>query len=79
MKDLVRRVTGSLKRLLSPALTAVRHPRPHPSGPTTRRTGGRPLRGEDNALVRPYLVAHERRADRIAATVSSTPVAGGTA
>ncbi|MFC9507287.1 hypothetical protein [Streptomyces sp. NPDC057002] len=26
-----------------------------------RHAGSRPLRGEDNALVRPYLVAHERR------------------
>ncbi|WP_327269478.1 hypothetical protein OG233_20610 [Streptomyces sp. NBC_01218] len=76
MKDLVRRVTGSLKWLVSPAPAAVRRPRPHPSGPTTRRTGGRPLRGEDNALVRPYLLAHEQRADRLMATLRSTPVAG---
>ncbi|MDJ0463677.1 hypothetical protein [Streptomyces sp. H27-C3] len=30
-------------------------------GPTVRRIGGRPTRGEDSLLVRPYLVAHERR------------------
>ncbi|WP_405459474.1 hypothetical protein OG786_20085 [Streptomyces sp. NBC_00101] len=79
MKDLVRRVTGSLKRLLSPAPTPVPHPLPYPSGPTARRTGGRPLRGEDNALVRPYLLAHEQRADRLMATLRSTPVAGAAA
>ncbi|MFF3481887.1 hypothetical protein ACFYXC_01225 [Streptomyces sp. NPDC002701] len=28
---------------------------------TTRRTGCRPLRGEDHVMVRPYLVEHERR------------------
>jgi len=27
---------------------------------TARRPGSRPLRGEDNAMVRPYLVAHEQ-------------------
>ncbi|NED92326.1 hypothetical protein G3I76_71235 [Streptomyces sp. SID11233] len=31
------------------------------SGPTAYRTGERPPRGEDSPLVRPYLVAHERR------------------
>ncbi|WLQ43006.1 hypothetical protein P8A22_25575 [Streptomyces laculatispora] len=30
-------------------------------GPTAYRTGERPPRGEDSALVRPYLVAHETR------------------
>lgn len=30
-------------------------------GPTTRHIGGRPPRGEDSPLVRPYLVAEERR------------------
>ncbi|WP_406169926.1 hypothetical protein [Streptomyces sp. NBC_00996] len=33
----------------------------HFGGPTAHRAGSRPLRGEDHALVRPYLVAHERR------------------
>lgn len=28
---------------------------PHPVGPTVRHLGSPPLRGEDNALVRPYL------------------------
>ncbi|MEU1086059.1 hypothetical protein ACFYPN_05805 [Streptomyces sp. NPDC005576] len=68
MKDLVRRFTGSLRRLVSPLPAAVRHPHACPAGPTVRCIGGRPLRGEDTALVRPYLVAHERRADRIAFT-----------
>ncbi|MFJ2414620.1 hypothetical protein [Streptomyces brevispora] len=31
------------------------------SGPTAYRTGERPPRGEDSPLVRPYLIAHERR------------------
>jgi hypothetical protein len=30
-------------------------------GPIARRRDERPLRGEDHPLVRPYLVAHERR------------------
>ncbi|MFD6533655.1 hypothetical protein [Streptomyces sp. NPDC060184] len=77
MKDLVRRFTRPLWRLVSPArsaLPAAPGPRPHPSGPTTRRTGERPLRGEDTQLIRPYLLAHEWRADRVAATAPPTPV-----
>lgn len=31
-----------------------------PVGSTVRRLGGPPLRGEDHALVRPYVLAHER-------------------
>ncbi|MCX5397130.1 hypothetical protein [Streptomyces sp. NBC_00102] len=76
MKDLVRRVAGSLKRPVSPPPAAVRYPRPHPSGPTVRSIGGRPLRGEDTALVRPYLVAHELRADRIAAAARPAHTTG---
>lgn len=36
------------------------HRRPAPSWPRaqSRRTGYEPLRGEDNALVRPYLLHH---------------------
>ncbi|UYQ62198.1 hypothetical protein [Streptomyces peucetius] len=43
------------------------HPPPTPyscryvAGLTARRVGERPLCGEDSALVRPYLVEHERR------------------
>ncbi|MEV0484717.1 hypothetical protein AB0I69_29410 [Streptomyces sp. NPDC050508] len=44
--------------------TASARQRPTPAyvdGHTARRAGSRPLRGEDNAMVRPYLVAHEQR------------------
>ncbi|MFF7362268.1 hypothetical protein [Streptomyces sp. NPDC008125] len=76
MKDLVRRLTGSLRRRVCPARSARPAPgtRPHPSGPTTRRTGERPLRGEDTQLIRPYLLAHEWRADRVVATALPAPV-----
>ncbi|WP_189274722.1 hypothetical protein [Streptomyces atratus] len=62
MKDLVRRFTESLVRLLRPAPVTV-HPYScvYVAGPTVRRTGERPLYGEDGPLVRPYLVAHERQ------------------
>ncbi|MEY9487180.1 hypothetical protein RKD26_002974 [Streptomyces calvus] len=30
-------------------------------GPAPRQFGARPLRGEDHSLVRPYVIAHERR------------------
>ncbi|MFC9619227.1 hypothetical protein ACFTXM_04255 [Streptomyces sp. NPDC056930] len=62
MKNLVRRFTESLVRLLRPAPVTV-HPYScaYVAGPTARRTGERPLRGEDGPLVRPYLVAHERQ------------------
>ncbi|MDN3293821.1 hypothetical protein QWM81_07150 [Streptomyces ficellus] len=46
-----------------------RYPYPYPypyscdyvGGPTTYRTGERPPWGDDSPLVRPYLIAHERR------------------
>lgn len=62
MKNLVRRVTESLMRLVRPGSTTV-HPYScvYVAGPTARRTGERPPRGEDSPLVRPYLVAHERQ------------------
>ncbi|MFF2407193.1 hypothetical protein [Streptomyces sp. NPDC058092] len=62
MKDLVRRFTESLVRLVCPA-SGIVHPYScvYVAGPTVRRTGEPPLRGEDGLLVRPYLVAHERR------------------
>ncbi|MFE5394907.1 hypothetical protein ACFQ9U_10100 [Streptomyces sp. NPDC056568] len=34
---------------------------PYPPDVTVRRTGLPALRGEDNVLVRPYLLAHERQ------------------
>ncbi|MFF2962313.1 hypothetical protein ACFVT1_26005 [Streptomyces sp. NPDC057963] len=62
MKDLVRRFTESLLRLVRPAPATV-HPYScvYVAGPTVRRTGERPPRGEDGPLVRPYLEAHERQ------------------
>lgn len=42
---------------------------PYVAGLTSRRVGERPLRGEDSALVRPYVVAHERRQRAIRRTV----------
>ncbi|MEL5957464.1 hypothetical protein AADR41_22345 [Streptomyces sp. CLV115] len=62
MKNLVRRVTESLMRLARPGPATV-HPYScvYVAGPTARRTGERPSRGEDSPLVRPYLVAHERQ------------------
>ncbi|MFF8911996.1 hypothetical protein ACF08M_01385 [Streptomyces sp. NPDC015032] len=62
MKDLVHRFTKSLVRLVRPASATV-HPYScvYVAGPTVRRTGERPPRGEDSPLVRPYLVAHERQ------------------
>ncbi|MFI6059599.1 hypothetical protein [Streptomyces sp. NPDC051286] len=62
MKDLVRRFTESLVRLVRPVSVHV-HPYScvYVAGPTARRTGERPPRGEDSPLVRPYVEAHERR------------------
>lgn len=36
-------------------------PLPPTEGPAPRRFGARPLCGEDHNLVRPYVIAHERR------------------
>jgi hypothetical protein len=55
---------GSGRHRLAVTPTAPAHQRPTSSyvhGWTARRAGSRPLRGEDNAMVRPYLVAHEQR------------------
>ncbi|MER5749791.1 hypothetical protein [Streptomyces sp. NPDC002088] len=53
---------GPGRRRLSAAAQVRRLPvAPCADGPTVHRAGSRPLRGEDHALVRPYLVAHERR------------------
>ncbi|MGW1163603.1 hypothetical protein ACWD48_36560 [Streptomyces sp. NPDC002519] len=69
MSHRIARLFEPLLRLLLPAtgrrrLVAVpTEPEPVvslPVGPSVRRSAARPLRGEDNALVRPYLVAHER-------------------
>ncbi|GGL72590.1 hypothetical protein GCM10010095_66660 [Streptomyces anthocyanicus] len=67
---------GLIARLFEPLLTRVAPgtgrrrldprdgydpPLPPTEGPAPRQFGARPLRGEDHNLVRPYLVAHERR------------------
>ncbi|WP_327429239.1 hypothetical protein [Streptomyces sp. NBC_01236] len=55
---------GSGRHRLSATAPAGSHPTPSFHGaPTVRRAGPRPLRGEDHALIRPYLVAHERRSE----------------
>jgi hypothetical protein len=69
MPDCIARIFEPLLRLLWPA--PGRHRRPdHPSAclaqeASTARPAPFPaaqvLRGEENVLVRPYLVAHERR------------------
>jgi hypothetical protein len=73
MSHRIARIIEPLLRLLLPgsgrhrlAVTGIApaHQRPTPSyveGSTARHAGARPLCGEDNAIVRPYLVAHERR------------------
>ncbi|MEV0023786.1 hypothetical protein AB0H45_16455 [Streptomyces atroolivaceus] len=64
MRELVRRFAESpLRRLCKELAPAPAPPEPgmQAAGPTTRRTGQRPLRGEDSPLVRPYLAAHERQ------------------
>ncbi|MFD0209357.1 hypothetical protein ACFVH9_09540 [Streptomyces hirsutus] len=67
---------GLIARLLKPLLSLVAPgtgrrrldapdgcdlPPPSTEGPSPRQFGARPLRGEDHALVRPYVIAHERR------------------
>ncbi|MBD0844615.1 hypothetical protein [Streptomyces sp. TRM68416] len=71
MNHRIARLFEPLLRLLLPGSGRRRRttttPKPtealtrHAPGPTAHRPGSRPLRGEDHALVRPYLVAHERR------------------
>ncbi|GGZ17571.1 hypothetical protein [Streptomyces poonensis] len=66
MSDRIAWLVEPLLRLLFPGRGRHRRvatpPLARQTGlPTTRQAGSRPLRGEDNHLVRPYLVAHERR------------------
>ncbi|MGW1751896.1 hypothetical protein ACWCRD_41070 [Streptomyces sp. NPDC002092] len=67
MAHSIARLFGPLLRLLLPAPGRHRTPAsrsrlaaPPPNIPTARLPRVPPLRGEDNALVRPYVVAHER-------------------
>lgn len=66
MPDCIARIFESLLRLLLPAPGRHRSPEPCPSAPNTEAPT-RPLprvpalRGEDIGLVRPYLLAFERR------------------
>jgi hypothetical protein len=73
MSHRIARLVEPLLRFLLPGLgrhrlaarcTPPENQRPAPSyaeGPTDRHAGFRPLRGEDTVMVRPYLVAYERR------------------
>lgn len=70
MNNRTARFFEPLLRLLLPGRGRHRHvaappgrrpPVPPVEAPTARRLGASPLQGEDNALVRPYLVAHERK------------------
>lgn len=65
MLNCIARILAPLLRLLWPASGGHRSPGVHPAGPHVGRPAPRlphtsVLRGEDTALVRPYLVAHER-------------------
>ncbi|MGW7280834.1 hypothetical protein ACWGIV_21530 [Streptomyces sp. NPDC054844] len=72
MRHRIARLAGlpllSLLALLLPGSGRRRRPpatepteSPYAPDVTVRRTGMPALRGEDNVLVRPYLLAHERR------------------
>ncbi|MFD7770780.1 hypothetical protein [Streptomyces sp. NPDC059787] len=69
MSNRTARFFEPLLRLLLPGRGRHRHTEVPPGrharvpcagAPTTRRFGAPILRGEDDAVVRPYLVAHER-------------------
>ncbi|WP_406004115.1 hypothetical protein [Streptomyces sp. NBC_00987] len=85
MKRVIARLLEPLVRLLVDGV-GCRHRRSrnrdlHPylypyscdniAGPTSRRTGERPPRGEDTPLVRPYLIAHERQLAEEAARLAA--------
>ncbi|MDT0612869.1 hypothetical protein [Streptomyces lancefieldiae] len=57
--DLLLPGSGRRRRRRRPATTPTAPP--YLADVTVHRTGMPALRGEDNALVRPYLLAHERR------------------
>ena len=74
MTHVLGHLFGPLERFFTPKAGRSRPTGPpaagHPyscayvGGPTVYRTGERPPRGEDSPLVRPYLVAHEKRQKR---------------
>ncbi|GHH91041.1 hypothetical protein [Streptomyces capillispiralis] len=67
MLDLIARLLEPLLSLVAPGTGRRRldagagYDPPPVEGPAPRQFGARPLRGEDHSLVRPYVVAHERR------------------
>ncbi|MFI5570405.1 hypothetical protein ACIA6T_24315 [Streptomyces sp. NPDC051740] len=69
MLGLIARLIEPLLSLVSPGTGRRRldardgydPPPPPAEGPAPRQFGARPLRGEDHGLVRPYVIAHERR------------------
>ncbi|GAA3969936.1 hypothetical protein GCM10022384_21360 [Streptomyces marokkonensis] len=69
MLGLIARLFEPLLSLVAPGTGRRRldardgyDPSPPPTeGPLPHRFGARPLRGEDHNLVRPYVIAHERR------------------
>ncbi|MBB6418640.1 hypothetical protein [Streptomyces sp. AK010] len=70
MLDLIARLLAPLLDFVAPGTGRRRldardgydSPAPPPAaGPPPHCSGARPLRGEDHNLVRPYVIAHERR------------------
>ncbi|SDD58226.1 hypothetical protein [Streptomyces prasinopilosus] len=69
MPGLIARLFEPLLRLVAPGTGRRRldardgydPPPPPTEAPSPRQFGAHPLRGEDHSLVRPYLIAHERR------------------
>ncbi|MGW5215155.1 hypothetical protein ACWEQO_29195 [Streptomyces sp. NPDC004051] len=69
MLGLIARLFEPLLSLVAPGTGRRRlgardgyDPSPPPTkGPAPHQFGARPLRGEDHHLVRPYVIAHERR------------------
>ncbi|MEV7299883.1 hypothetical protein [Streptomyces clavifer] len=83
MKRAIARLLVPLLRILTTGARQQRHrpewdtpytypySRDHAGGPTAYCTGGRPPRGEDSPLVRPYLVAYERQVAEEAARTAA--------
>lgn len=60
IEGFLRFVVPTGRRRLRTSIPPVYIPPAYADGPTSYRTGERPLRGEDSPLVRPYLLAHEQ-------------------